>query len=78
MSEPTDRLIDLEGVIQMTTLKKSAIYAGMAKKTFPQCVRVAARRTAWLASEIDAWIASLPRGVARARGRPARASEGRP
>ena len=50
-------LIRLPEVEARTGLKKSAIYAGMRKFSFPQCLKLGARSSGWIASEIDAWIA---------------------
>jgi prophage regulatory protein len=43
------------------TLKKSAIYAAIAAKTFPAPVRLGNRCVAWHEAEIDGWIASRSR-----------------
>ena len=37
-------------------LKHSSIYAKMADKKFPQCVKLGDRAVGWLASDIQAWI----------------------
>ncbi len=50
-------LLRLPDVEARTGLKKSAIYAGMKASTFPQCLKLGARSSGWIASEIDAWIA---------------------
>ena len=55
------RLIRLPEVEARIGLKKSAIYAAMAAKTFPAPVRLGNRCVAWHEAEIDAWIASRSR-----------------
>jgi prophage regulatory protein len=50
-------LLRLHDVSARCGLKKSAIYAGMKAGTFPQCLKLGARSSGWIASEIDAWIA---------------------
>jgi predicted DNA-binding transcriptional regulator AlpA len=51
----TDRLLPLREVEFRTSLKKSTLYA---LRDFPRPVKLASRRSAWLASEIQAWIES--------------------
>ena len=55
------RLLRLSEVEARIGLKKSAIYAGMAAKSFPAPVRLGNRCVAWHEAEIDAWIASRSR-----------------
>ena len=55
------RLLRLSEVEMRCSLKKSAIYAAMAAKTFPAPVRLGNRCVAWHEHEIDAWIASRSR-----------------
>lgn len=54
------RLLRLEGVENLTALRKSSIYTYMAKKEhgFPTPVRIGARAVAWRESEVLAWIES--------------------
>ena len=53
-----DTLLRLPDVERRTSLKKSAIYAGMKAGTFPACIKIGARAAAWPESEISNWIAS--------------------
>lgn len=65
-STSAERLLRLPDVEARTGLKKSAIYAGMKAGTFPQCLKLGPRASAWPSSEIDSWIAErirLARGV---------------
>ena len=55
------RLLRLSEVEMRCTLKKSAIYAAIAAKTFPAPVRLGNRCVAWHEAEIDGWIASRSR-----------------
>jgi len=57
---PTPRLLRLKTVETMTGLKKSAIYAHIAKGDFPAPRRLTARASAWLESDIVAFIESRP------------------
>lgn len=53
-----ERLLRLPEVEKKTGLKKSSIYAGMRKGSFPKCVRFG-RVVAWPASRIEQWLAEL-------------------
>jgi len=54
-----ESLIDLKEVMQRTSLSRSVIYSKIQKGDgFPRPVRVG-RRSAWAASEVDAWIRSV-------------------
>lgn len=52
-------LIRLPEVMRRTTLSKRSIYLGMRQGTFPKARAVGERAVAWIASEVDAWIAGL-------------------
>ena len=60
-----EQLLRLRQVTQRVGLEKSAIYAGMKAGTFPQCIKLGARASAWPASAIDAWIADRIRQAQR-------------
>jgi predicted DNA-binding transcriptional regulator AlpA len=62
---PSDRLLSLQEVMQITSLRRSSIYAAMRDQKFPLAVKVYGRRCAWLASGISEFI----RAAARARDR---------
>lgn len=42
-----------------TGLSRSSIYAGMAKGTFPQALKISARAVGWREADIVAWLAGL-------------------
>ena len=52
-----ERLLRLPDVEARTGLRKSAIYEGMKAGTFPACLKLGTRASAWPSSSIDAWIA---------------------
>lgn len=52
-----ETLLRLPAVESRTGLRKSAIYAGMKAGTFPACLKLGPRASAWASSAIDAWIA---------------------
>ncbi len=60
MNSQHERLLRLPEVIGRASLKRSAIYDGVARGTFPPPVRVTSRAVRWRESDIDAWIASRP------------------
>lgn len=51
-----DRLLSLRAVEDRTTLKKSTIYALIARGAFPPPVPITRRRVAWRARDIQSWI----------------------
>ncbi|MDH3001777.1 AlpA family transcriptional regulator [Pasteurella multocida] len=53
-----ERFINLDEVINRTSLKKTAIYSQIQKGLFPRPINLGINRTAWLESEIDHWIAN--------------------
>ena len=53
------RLIRLPEVIQRTSKSRSAIYAAMAKDQFPKQVKLGPLSSAWVETEIDAWLADM-------------------
>lgn len=55
------RLLRLPAVIEITGLKKSSIYIGAKKGTFPKPVKLGSRAVAWRSAEIEKWIHDLPR-----------------
>lgn len=60
-----ERLLRLPDVEARTGLKKSAIYAGMKAGTFPACLKLGPRASAWVQSQIDQWIAERIRLAVR-------------
>lgn len=65
MINPTDNVLGLRPrllrqaeVSVLTGAAKSTIYMWMAKGSFPKPRKLGARAVGWLASDIDAWIAS--------------------
>ncbi len=57
---PTPRLIRLPTVEAMTGLKRSAIYAHIAKGDFPAPRRLTSRASGWREDEVVSWIESRP------------------
>jgi prophage regulatory protein len=59
--ESGEELWSLKVVMARTGLSRSTIYSYVADGNFPTQRRLGPRRIAWLASEVNAWIASRPR-----------------
>lgn len=57
----TERLLRIEAVAEKTGLAPTTVWAGARDGTFPAPLRVSTQVTAWKESEVDAWIATLPR-----------------
>jgi len=53
----TSRLIKLPEVMRVTALSRSSIYAFIGNGDFPRPLSTGKRAVAWVASEIDEWIA---------------------
>ena len=58
-------LLRLPEVMKETGLSRSAIYALIAKQSFPRPVQIARKAVRWRRDELSAWIDSLPRGGRR-------------
>lgn len=54
----TEAFLRLPAVVQRTGYSKSRIYALASAGKFPKPVAIGERASAWLKSEIDAWVAS--------------------
>lgn len=57
-----DMLLKLKQVTDIVAMRRSAIYAMMRKGRFPRPIRIGERAVAWKRSEVEAWLASRPRG----------------
>lgn len=58
--QPDDEFWSLKVVVKKTGLSRSTIYAYVASGSFPTQRQLGRRRIAWLASEVQKWIASRP------------------
>jgi len=56
MSTDNQLVLDLRGVIELTTLSQSTIYAMAKKGEFPKQKRIGTNRVVWLRSEVVAWL----------------------
>lgn len=57
-TNPQNTLMKLPEVEADTGKKRSAIYAEIQAGTFPRPVKIGPRASAWVASEIQDWIAA--------------------
>ena len=60
----SDRLMRLEEVLEMCSISRSELYRQIADGRFPRPVKVGLRAVRWYRSEVEAWIAALPRTTA--------------
>lgn len=51
-----ERLLTIEQVAEVTTLSASEIGRRERKGEFPARIKLSPKRTAWVGSEIDAWV----------------------
>lgn len=56
-----DPMLSITAVCTATNLGKSSVHAYVKAKVLPAPYRVGARRVAWKASEIQAYLDALPR-----------------
>ena len=63
MNEPIDRLMRRAEVEARTGLSTTTIYRLMRAGRFPIPVKISPKAVRWPASEIEAWLASLPRAT---------------
>jgi len=56
MSTDNQLVLDLRGVIELTTLSQSTIYAMAKKGEFPKQRRIGSNRVVWLRSEVVTWL----------------------
>jgi prophage regulatory protein len=54
---PTAQLLRLPAVLERTGLSRSSIYRAEANGTFPKHIKLGERASAWLASDVERWIA---------------------
>lgn len=58
-------LLDLETVVTATSLSRSTIYRLIAARTFPQPIKISARRVAWRSADLAAWLEAQAAGGAQ-------------
>jgi prophage regulatory protein len=56
MADSDKIVLDLEGVIALTTLSQSTIYAMAKRGEFPKQKKIGPNRVVWLRSEVVAWL----------------------
>jgi len=55
-TEPSDRILRLNNVLDRTGLSRSTLYRKVQAGTFPKQVRIAARCAGWRESAVNEWI----------------------
>lgn len=63
------RTLRTDQVLEITGLKRTSMYRGIAAGTFPEPIRLGPRTIAFYEDEIADWQASRARGTDSARGR---------
>jgi prophage regulatory protein len=61
-SRQPQRLLRLHEVINICGLGRSKIYQAIRADAFPAPVKLFGRSSAWVSSEIDAWVTSVVQG----------------
>lgn len=56
MADSDKIVLDLDGVIELTTLSQSTIYAMVKRGEFPKQKKIGPNRVVWLRSEVIAWL----------------------
>ena len=56
MNTDNQLVLDIGGVIELTTLSQSTIYAMVKKGEFPKQKRIGSNRVVWMRSEVIAWL----------------------
>ena len=65
-----DDLLNLQQLMDMLKMSRSAVYAAMQRLGFPRPIRTAPRDRRWIARKVHAWLNSRPRaGSAPRAGR---------
>ena len=62
-AHPNTRLISMRDVVAMTTYSRPSIYRLIDQGIFPKPVKLGAVKIAFLADEVEAWLASRPRAL---------------
>ena len=60
-AQPPELLWNIKTVILKTGLSRATIYRYIKRKLFPPQRRIGPNRVGWLAAEVIAWVATLPR-----------------
>ena len=58
---PDELLWNIKTVMLKTGLSRATIYRYIRRKLFPPQRRIGPKRVGWLAAEVIAWVAALPR-----------------
>lgn len=55
-TNPPDRILRLNAVLDRTGLSRSTLYRKMQNGTFPKNVRISTRCAGWRESAVEAWM----------------------
>ena len=56
MNTETERILRLREVVETTGLSRTTIYSLVQEGEFPRPLRLAARASGWLFSEVQSWL----------------------
>ena len=56
----TDQLLDIKVVMELVSIKKTALYGLISTGRFPPPLKISPRCSRWRRSDIQAWIDGLP------------------
>ena len=58
-------MLTFADVMALTGFGRATIYTKMRNGSFPVAIKVSKQAVRWMPSEIDEWLASLPRATGR-------------
>ena len=61
MSLHPTRMLKIADASALTTMSRSWIYGRLKEGSFPRPLRVSSRCVAWLAEDVEQWLADRPR-----------------
>ena len=62
MATTTGKLLNIDEVAERCHKNKRSVYRLIRDVGFPQPIKVGLRSSRWLQDEVEAWLASRPRG----------------
>ena len=58
-----ERLLTVKEVVELSGLTRRTVYTQMREGRFPTCLKLGERAVRWRLSEIEEWLAGLPRAT---------------
>lgn len=63
-TNPEPTMLKIREVMARVGLARPTLYRMMQAGTFPKPIKVTSHAARWPVAEVDAWLASRPRGIA--------------